>query len=72
MEELGKLLIDPLDKINIFFFYDIGQKEKRHSEVLIGWVVGVKKALEEKTKEIFSIIYFINIFSHSKANIGAK
>ena len=32
----------------------------------------VKKALADEIQEIFSIIYFINIFNRSKANRGAK
>ena len=35
------------------------------------WVLEVKKAPVEKIKEIFSIIYFIYIFSRLKANSGA-
>ena len=36
------------------------------------WVLEVKKAPVEKIKEIFSIIYFIYVFNHSKANKGAE
>ena len=76
IEHLGKLLINHLTKIYIFFPIIIrNKKRKRKKRGLarswLGWVVEVKKAIVGKIKEIFSYFYLINLFSHSKANRGA-
>ena len=55
IEELGKFLNNPLAKINIFLQWFIGIKKTGLAKSWPDWVV-------DKIKDIFSIIYFINIF----------
>ena len=55
IKELGKFLNNPLAKINIFLQWFIWIKKTGLAKSWLDWVV-------DKIKEIFSIIYFINIF----------
>ena len=71
IEEPGKLHIDPLAKISIFGLWFIGIEKIGLARSLLGWAVEVKKVLADKIEEIFCCIYFIYIYSHSKANRGA-
>ena len=66
IEEPGKLHIDPLAKISIFFSMIHRNKNEMLSEVL------TRLSLVDKIKETFSIICFIYICSRSEANKGAR
>ena len=59
IEELGKLLINPLAKTNFFFSNDSQElKKKAQRDPDYAWFWMKKNKIEE----IFSIIYFIHIF----------
>ena len=72
IEEPGKLLIDHLANINLFFFSMIHWNQKEGLDVVSTRLgCGSKNIFEDKIEEIISIICFIYIFCLSKVNRGA-
>ena len=72
IENPGKLLIDPLAKISIFCSMIHRNRKDRLGKVLARLGCGSKKgSCRQNRRDILLYLFYLYIYSHSKANRGA-